>query len=205
MSLAHVQCFEIKHIAIFGLHNISSNELLDGSALHKKMSIFQVDLEALQRHIKQNPWIMNCAIRRVLPDELRIYVVEKKPLAIWQTSGHKRYLIDQEGLVISENPHSKFLLLPKVVGIGSNIHAHNLINMLKSHPDIFSLMKFAVMFGQRRWDLVLENKTRIKLPERNADQAMHTLEKIRQTNDVMRDLNVKSVDMRDLSRVYIER
>ncbi|MCH6579519.1 MAG: FtsQ-type POTRA domain-containing protein [Nitrospinae bacterium] len=77
-------------------------------------NIFQLDLEAVTERFKENPWIENVSVVRLLPRGLRIQVQERTPFARIQLD--QTYLMDHYGVLIVPDrpPHRD---LPLITGV----------------------------------------------------------------------------------------
>jgi cell division septal protein FtsQ len=65
--------------------------------------ILAVSLEGVRRRLSDHPWIASVALRRELPDRLRVVVVERQPVARLVTDGGMVFL-DVEGEPIAPCP-----------------------------------------------------------------------------------------------------
>ena len=93
-----------------------------------------------------------------------------------------------------------------VVGEGANAHTGSLSLMLDSQPELAQLVKSAVWTGGRRWDVLLHNGIRVKLPEDTANysakQAWSQLAKLQSGHQLLsREVNV--VDLRVKGRAFL--
>lgn len=62
-------------------------------------NILQIDLVQLQKRLEKEKWIRAVEIRRVLPSELIIYVVERRPAVVAELNG-ELVLMDREGILL---------------------------------------------------------------------------------------------------------
>ena len=76
--------FEIKNILISGTHNLSQDYLKNIINTQNHINILNVNLHKIYKNIIQNSWVEETYIERILPDTIKIKVLEKKPIAIWQ-------------------------------------------------------------------------------------------------------------------------
>ncbi|WP_019027201.1 cell division protein FtsQ/DivIB [Colwellia piezophila] len=58
-------------------------------------NFFQVDVNEVQSHVLKLPWVYSVAVRKQWPNELKIYVVDQTPVALWNGG----FLINQLGHV----------------------------------------------------------------------------------------------------------
>lgn len=67
--------------------------------IHLGDNLFTIDPGELRRRLAAIPNVENCEVTRVLPDTLRLRIVERIPRAILTNPGG-RFVVDQEGVVI---------------------------------------------------------------------------------------------------------
>ena len=65
----------------------------------KKKSFFTMDINYLREKIEKIDWVKNVIIRRSYPDEVKIYIEEHIPVAIWNND----YYLDEFGKIFSAN------------------------------------------------------------------------------------------------------
>lgn len=195
----------LKHLIIAGQVNTNDNDILEAidTKTEYRIPIYLVNIEDIRKRIESNPWIKIALVQRRLPDTLFVVVVEKKPIAIWQFE-QALYLIDEEGTKISSKNIENFKHLLHVVGQGANVHAGNLCKNLDRHPSLAKKVVSAVRYGQRRWDLNLEQKINIKMPEKSFEDAYDYLYLLDKNNKLF-DQNYKVINLKDKNKYYIEK
>ena len=109
------------NIQAAGLAQVSRAEMLPVFGEDIGRNIFFVPLAERRKQLEQIPWIEHATVMRLLPDQIRITVVERKPIAFVR-DGSQVALIDSNGVVLTEPPammaqhHYSF---PVVTGIES--------------------------------------------------------------------------------------
>ena len=140
---------------------------------------------------------------RQLPNKLYIGVVEREPIAIKQFN-KKLQLIDEDGQVFSCDDISSFSTLPIFVGEDVEDHVLFVMNYLKKDELIYKNIYSVQRIGNRRWDVVLQEKTIIKLPEVGEEKAWEKF--IRMYNEKESGFStVKTVDLRVDKKIFIEK
>jgi cell division protein FtsQ len=164
-------------------------------------SLLGFDADAARDRIAELPWIEGATIRKFYPDTLRVEVVERRPLALWQSDGEV-VLVDATGHRIVPLEDARFVSLPFLVGDGANVRAADFLTALRSEPLVASRMRAAVLVADRRWDLHLENGVTVKLPERRPAQALSQLVRLDERHALLsRDVTV--IDMRLTDRLTV--
>mgnify|MGYP001475265797 CR=1 FL=1 len=92
--------FTIKNIDIDGIKNLSHIEVLNIFADYKGINIFNVDLNKIHTEISKNNWVKSVYLKRVMPNKIKVSIIENKPIGIWQnTLGNS--ILTKEGVLIS--------------------------------------------------------------------------------------------------------
>lgn len=83
-----------------GLTEVSRADLLPVFGEDIGRNVFFVPLNERRRALEQIPWIEHATVMRVLPDQIRISVVERQPVAFTQ-HGAQIGLVDANGVLLS--------------------------------------------------------------------------------------------------------
>jgi cell division protein FtsQ len=88
------------NIQASGLSEVSRAELLPVFGADIGKNIFFVRLDERRRELEAIPWVERATVMRVLPDQLRITVVERKPVAFTR-NGQQIGLVDADGVLLT--------------------------------------------------------------------------------------------------------
>jgi cell division protein FtsQ len=91
------------NIQATGLAQVSRADMLPVFGEDIGRNIFFVPLSARRKQLEQIPWIEHATVLRLLPDQIRISVVERKPIAFVR-QGSQVELVDANGVLLSEPP-----------------------------------------------------------------------------------------------------
>ena len=195
--------FVLENIIIEGRENTSYKDIIQTLKADKGSPIFSVEMQEVKGRLEDTTWIKKAMVERRLPSTLYIAIIERKPIAIWQFK-KKLYLVDTEGNRITKYNGEGFSELIHVVGQDANIYASNLLSDINIYPNLASKIKSAVRYGNRRWNLHLEQNIIVKMPEngfREAYEYLHLLNKDKK----LFDQNYKMLDLRDPYKYYLEK
>ncbi|MBU6235527.1 MAG: cell division protein FtsQ/DivIB, partial [Alphaproteobacteria bacterium] len=78
-----------------------------------------------------------------------------------------------------------------------------LILLLKAQPEIAVRVKTAVRVSDRRWDLVLDNGMKLRLPEDDPGFALARAARA-QLQEKVFDQDLKAIDLRQTDRIILE-
>jgi cell division protein FtsQ len=181
-------------VLVNGRKKTKKSSLLNASNIKFGEPILGVDIKAMQGRISNLPWVETVKIERQLPNRIIINLNERKPIGRWQRDGQLR-LIDQNGVVISILTHNMFQNLPIIIGKGAPKKAKSILLTLKQEPLLFDRVNALTFVTGRRWDVRLDDKINIKLPEHGVEEAWASLATIEKGHKVL-GKDVIAIDMR---------
>jgi len=88
------------NIQAIGLNEVTRAELLPVFGGDIGKNIFFVHLDERRRQLEQIPWVEHASVMRVLPDQIRINIVERRPVAFTQI-GDQTGLVDASGVLLT--------------------------------------------------------------------------------------------------------
>lgn len=160
----------VQDILVEGRQRADRDLVMAAIGIERGASLLRFDAAAARQRLEQAPWIDTAIVERRLPDVIYVKLIEHKPLALWQTEG-KFALIDPKGAVILPEATSQFAKLPIVIGPEAPKHAESLLLLLATEPALAARVSAAIRFGNRRWNLIMDNGVEIRLPEEEAELA----------------------------------
>ena len=104
---------------------IAGNRFLARDAIVEKFSadmgrsVIRVPLEERRKAIEALPWVEQAGVQRVLPNQIRIAITERTPVAFLRTSSDLS-LVDSHGVIL-ERPAEGEFHFPVVSGIGESM------------------------------------------------------------------------------------
>lgn len=186
--------FRVQDISVVGRHHVKSEEILARVNLKSQDPIFKYSPAEIRTHLKQISWVKEAHVQRRLPYTLYIQLQERVPLAIWQHQ-KKHVLVDDEGVVISNENFKEYKHLPVIVGTDAPLHVAEILTLLRNHPKIQARVSAIVRVSGRRWNLKLDKTIDVKLPEKDMEKALMTLAKLL-VQEKINFKEVKAIDLR---------
>ncbi len=101
-------------IYVEGNHTITKQALLDQLAITEDKDWIDLDPYDLSLRLNQHPWIKKSIVRRVIPLELEIKIVERMPIA-YLKSANELFILDKEGWVLERPSIQSSWDLPIVI------------------------------------------------------------------------------------------
>ena len=194
--------FKLKTVTINGRNHTTRQELNDALKLQNGAPILSINLTEKRLQIEQLGWVESAYLERLLPNTLRLTIIERTPIALLQTNeGHK--LIDDTGTIIAGALPEAFSHLPVVSGKDADKRANHIIEILKTEPELYAEIWAIQHISKRRWNVHMKNGITIKLPEKEPGFAWSRLARFEHQNQIIqRDLAV--IDMRLQDQILIE-
>ncbi len=93
---------------------MSEAKILDWAGPLVGQSILKLELPQLVERLYQHPWTLEASAERILPDTLRISIVEREPFAT--TILDKPYVMDRFGVLLEET-NKNYDYLPAISGL----------------------------------------------------------------------------------------
>ncbi len=190
----------IEAYEVHGNSEVSDLDVVAALAPDHGTSILSYDVAVAREALKANPWIADATVSKVYPNKLEIRIDERLPFALWQNE-HGLYLIDREGLILSEFDGRK-TQLPLVVGKGAEKEAANILALMQRVPQLAVDAKALIRVGERRWDIETADGVTIMLPEQGQAAELIRFSKFeRETELLMRDID--RIDLRLKDRLVV--
>lgn len=164
----------IEEFSISGRRYTRESDIVAAVGAYYGDPILAIDPTDAKLRIEGLPWVERAEVERILPKTISVNVIERIPMAIWQ-SNDLHHVIDTRGEVIIDQSPSDFLDLPVVSGDGAASAAAELVSVLNNVPSIRQYVVAAERRGDRRWDLFLTLGIKVQLPGDNADLALRRL------------------------------
>ncbi len=179
--LEHDSRFRIggtSNIQVVGLAEVSRAEILPVFGEDIGRNIFFVPLAGRRKQLEQIPWIQQATVMRLLPDQIRISVIERQPVAFVR-HGQQIGLVDANGVLLNMPPglmsqhHYSFPVLTGIDG-GDPLPSR------KARMELYlRLMSELDANGQHLSDQISEidltdpEDARVLMPEQGTDVLAH--------------------------------
>lgn len=191
----------VDEVLVEGRQRTEPDAILAALAVTQGTPILELGMAEARTRLEALPWVREAAVERRLPGQIYVRLVEREPFALWQLHG-KLSVIDRDGVVVPEAQTWRFVALPLVVGKGANVTAAALIELLESAPDMKRLVTAAVRVGDRRWNIRLEDKVDIRLPEADAAAAWTQFAQLERQHGLL-GRDVIAIDLRVPDRLVV--
>lgn len=196
------QGVRLQKLTIEGRHYTHEDDLAQGISLKVGDPLLLKDPKEIQARLIALPWIKAATVRRQMPSTLNVRLIEQYPIAVWQRK-ESLSLIDDEGHVIDEVPQEDVLDdLLVVTGEEAPLATPMLLDALRAYPHVKQRVTGALFIGKRRWDVLIDNKIRVKLPEMHLEEGLAFFEKLESRYPVD-SKEILFVDVRNPKKAYV--
>jgi cell division protein FtsQ len=99
--------FQLHAVELQGGKYLARTEVEEVFLPDRDHSIYQIPLEQRRQAVEQIPWVRSAVVTRILPDQIRVFVEERIPVAfLWTRKGV--VLLDAEGVSLDSPPETAF-------------------------------------------------------------------------------------------------
>lgn len=186
--------FQLDDVIVEGRIRTDKEQILKTASLSRGKSLLSIDLLEIKKNLEEIPWVNAASVERRFPDTLFVRISEREPVAIWQNKA-KTYLVDREGELIETVEAQKYGGLLQISGLKAPQNVGFLISLLDKFPEVKSRVTTAIHLRATRWDIRLDGKVDVKLPEKGAEQALVYLLDLEKHHNLMQR-EILNIDLR---------
>jgi cell division protein FtsQ len=187
----------VEDIYAEGRERTSERDIVRSLERYQGMSILAVDTAAAKERLESLPWVRRATVSRQFPTTLLVRIEEHRPLAVWIDSGRRR-LIGDEGELVPVTDVRGFRELPVLRGAGAPARVHELFRILDAEPSLERRLTQATLVAERRWNVWLDHRIEVRLPEKGAEEAWRYLGR-RQREAALLSRAIEAIDLRNPS------
>ena len=196
----------VKEFEVIGLQKTRRDDIINALAIAISTPMHKIDIAAARHQVEALIWVKSASVSRKLPGLVSVEVIERTPFAIWQIKG-EMWLIDADGVAITDQNISEYAHLPFLVGEGAPDAAAELYQLLDFEPELAGRVVAAIRVGGRRWDVEFDTGARLKLPEESSTyDALEAWKRfsVLVNQHSLLEREVESFDMRLADRLVIQ-
>ena len=192
--------FTINNIQILGIKNIPKETIIKIVNNENKSNILNVNLLNIYNNLRNNDWVEELYIERVLPNTIKISIIEKEAIGIWQYEMSNK-LITKNGEIISTANINKFKIdLPIIHGNDANKNANSILKILETNKVLTKNIWSLDYINNRRWNLHFKQGIIVLLPSEGILRAWNEIIKLQKNYDVL-NLGLTELDLRNPNKI----
>lgn len=139
--------FNLKEVNITGNQRLAYGDLLALADVELGRNCLDLNVAKVEQRLKANPWIEMAAVKRELPNRLRIFIRERQP-SFWVRSGEAMFYADLDGRPIAKVEPGGFASLP-VLEIDMEVRDRTPV--LKELVSMMDNQNLPFALGQTAW------------------------------------------------------
>lgn len=194
--------FVVTRVYSEGRSLADERSLADALAPYYGKPILTVDLDELKSRVEKVSWVRSASVGRRLPDTLWVRLEEHRPIARW-LDGKQQVLVSDAHEVVRVQDAARFKQLPLLFGKGAPERAEELLRLVAGEPVLVEHVTGARLVGERRWDVYLDGRVEVRLPEAAPETAWRRLA-AEQHASALLDRAITAVDLRNPEWLTIE-
>ena len=154
---------------------VENNSIIEIEEIEQKLfflynkNLFFLNLREIEENLKTIDFIESFSVKKIYPSNIKLTIVEKKPIAILQNK-KKKFYISNKGDLINFKIIDIYNNLPTVFGSGRNFYTLYMDLQYIKFP--IDKIKSFYFFDSGRWDLIFHNDKLVKLPIKNYLQSL---------------------------------
>ena len=192
--------FKIENVLITGTRNLSDNYIKDIIEIYKDRSIFNIDLSSVYNKIKQNSWVRKVSIERVLPNIIKIKILENQPIAIWQNKKNNKLITANGDIIFDGNVNDFKNDFPIIKGNKSKENISSILKILETNQSFYKNIWSLTFINERRWDLHFNQGLVVRLPSKDIRKAWEKIIKLQKNYNVL-NLRLTEIDLRNPKQI----
>lgn len=194
--------FQVNDLIVEGRSLTPQKDILKAVDIQRGDSLFASDLNEIKKRLESLSWVRTATVQRRWPFTIYVRLAEYKPIALWQQKA-KFYLVDDQGHYFEIPKNNPFQSLPILTGEEAPKNAPQLFSILRDFPSIIGRVTGAIYLGKRRWDLMLDNRLKLKLGEERIKQGLVQFIQMEESRKIS-DKNIVAIDLRFEDKVYFQ-
>ncbi|ABD55669.1 cell division protein FtsQ [Jannaschia sp. CCS1] len=194
--------FRVNVLGIDGASDDVTEQVRAALALDLPISSFDLDLDELRGRLEALPPVRTADLRIQSGGYLAVRIDERIPAAVWLT--HEGLsIVDGDGIFVAGFGTRELAApLPLLGGEGANLAVPEALALMEASSILDDRVHGLVRMGERRWDVVLTNGSRILLPEIGAAAALDRVLALDDMGEIL-SRDVTAVDVRNPGRLTV--
>ena len=192
--------FKIENVLITGTRNLSNNYIKDTIEIYNDGSIFNIDLSSIYNKIKQNAWVKEVSIERILPNIIKIKILENQPIAIWQNKKNNKLITANGDIIFDGNVNDFKNDFPIIKGNKSKENIFSILKILQSNQNFYENIWSLTFINERRWDLHFNQGLVVRLPSKDIKKAWEKIIKHKKNYNIL-NLKLTEIDLRNPKQI----
>lgn len=176
-----------------------AEDIREVTAVDFPVSSFDLDLNGMRDWIEELDAVAVAKLVVRQGGVLDVEIIERLPAIIWRGRDVLELLDDTGHRVSAIDSRTLRADLPLIAGDGADRAVPEAIRLFATARPIEGRLRGLLRVGERRWDIILDRKQRIMLPESNPVAALERVLALDDTSNLL-ERDLIAIDMRDTRR-----
>ncbi|HVM75612.1 MAG TPA: FtsQ-type POTRA domain-containing protein [Candidatus Saccharimonadales bacterium] len=120
-------------IDVRGNHIVAKEDVQKLFVRDRNKSVLRVPLDARRKQVEELPWVEEASLQRVLPNQLKVFITERTPIAFFR-NGTELTLIDAHGVLL-DRPQGEDFQFPIVTGLSDSMPREEREKRMKTYQE----------------------------------------------------------------------
>ena len=120
-------------IDVQGNHIVAKEDVQKLFVRDRNKSVLRVPLDARRKQVEELPWVEEASLQRVLPNQLKVFITERTPIAFFR-NGTELTLIDAHGVLL-DRPQGEDFQFPIVTGLSDSMPREEREKRMKTYQE----------------------------------------------------------------------
>jgi cell division protein FtsQ len=120
-------------IDVQGNHFVGKEDVQKLFVHDRNRSVLRIPLDARRGQVEEMPWVEEARVQRVLPNQLRVFITERTPVAFFR-NGTELLLVDMHGMLL-DRPEGEDFHFPIVTGLSDNMPREERAKRLETYQE----------------------------------------------------------------------
>jgi cell division protein FtsQ len=173
-------------------------------------SIIKTDIHKLRERLIESPMVSEAIVKKVYPHFIMIEIIERYPILLI-VDNKQNYIYDKNGntVKIDSKDVKKYDFLQSLV----YVEGDNILDEIKDVATLFLGHEFSsringiYKIGERRWDMVIDKKLKVMLPEKitrsNLASIFNMIDNMKLKNNIKNQALYTILDARVKGKIFI--
>ncbi len=184
--------FKIKKISILGNEYISNQKIISVLKYNPKKSIFEFNVNNAKTNIEKIPFINNVQIHLELPDELKIRIKERKPIALILNNNQKQFIDYENNFLPVDTKSINHFPVPilniKDISINKNQSVSIIKYLYKYYNKMYDNIS-EISESHSAITLITDSRTKIFINPNMVINNLNKLKKFEESIDMIKKIN----------------
>jgi len=120
-------------IDVQGNHIVAKEDIQKLFVRDRNLSVLRIPLDQRRKQIVELPWVEEASLQRVLPNQLKVFITERTPIAFFR-NGTELTLIDAHGVLL-DRPAGEDFQFPIVTGLSDSMPREEREKRMKTYQE----------------------------------------------------------------------